>query len=147
MKRGRYRRAVFVVTYAKTSQGIQYLVLRRKLHWRGWEFPKGKIELFEFKRKTVKRELKEETGLEPVKINKFSVKGRYDYKKKLPDRKKYIGQSYQLFSAQVKKDGVKIDNREHSNYQWLSYKKAYKKLTWANQKHCLNIVHNFVESN
>ncbi len=145
MKRGRYRKCVFVVAYAKTKKGIYYLILRRKLHWKGWEFPKGRIEFLETKRQTVKRELREETGLEPLKIKKFKIKGKYKYKKPLPDRPKYIGQTYRLFSAEVKKDEVVLDKREHSNYNWLTYKQAYKKLTWPNQKQCLREVNNYLK--
>ena len=40
----KYRKAVFIVTYLKTKKGIKYLILKRKLHWVGWEFPKGGLE-------------------------------------------------------------------------------------------------------
>ena len=75
----KYRRALFVVVYSKTKQGLKYLLLKRKLHWKGWEFPKGGIEMFEIRRFTVKREVKEETGLLPIKINSFNEKGIYNY--------------------------------------------------------------------
>ena len=39
-----YRKSVFIVVYRKTEKGILYLILKRKLHWVGWEFPKGGIE-------------------------------------------------------------------------------------------------------
>lgn len=145
MKKGeKYRKAVFIVTYLSTKQGIEYLILKRKLHWKGWEFPKGKIERFETKRKTVKRELKEETGLTPIKIKKFNIKGKYKYQKILLDRPNYRGQTYELFSAEVKNKKVKVDNYEHTDYKWLSFKKVIKKLTWPNQRKCLKIVNNFI---
>ena len=40
MKPRKYRKGIFFVVYAKTKKGIKYLVLKRKLHWSGWEFPK-----------------------------------------------------------------------------------------------------------
>ena len=42
------------------------------MHWTGWEFPKGGVELFETKKMTVKREIKEETGLNTIKIITFN---------------------------------------------------------------------------
>ena len=45
----KYRKAVFVVVYSKTPKGVEYLILKRKKHWKGWEFTKGKIERFELK--------------------------------------------------------------------------------------------------
>jgi 8-oxo-dGTP pyrophosphatase MutT (NUDIX family) len=143
----KYRRAVFVVTYSKNKQGIKYLILKRKLHWTGWEFPKGGRKVFEIKTSTVKRELLEETGLSPIKIKKFEVYGKYKYDKEYPDRKGFVGQTYSLYSAEVKKKKVKIDNFEHSDFQWLDFKPAMKKLTWSNQKKCLKVVNEFLDKN
>jgi 8-oxo-dGTP pyrophosphatase MutT (NUDIX family) len=137
--RKKYRLAVFIVTYRKNKK-IEYLVLKRKLHWIGWEFPKGGIEKKENSMKAVKRELMEETGHKAIKIKKFNIKGKYKYHKLLDDRPGFIGQTFKLFSAQVPKNKIKLDRKEHSDYKWLPYKKAFKTLTWQNQKKCLKIV-------
>ena len=64
IKDEKYRKAVFAVTYYITPEGkIEYLILKRKKHWKGWEFPKGKIEKFETKKAAARREVNEETGL------------------------------------------------------------------------------------
>lgn len=141
-----YRKAIFIVVYAKTSSGkIEYLLLKRKKHWKGWEFPKGGIEAGETKLVTVKRELKEETGLAPIKIKKFKIKGSYRYEKKFKDRPGIVGQTYYLFSVETKKGNVKLDKREkeHTSYKWVLFKEAEKLLTWPNQKRCLKIVNNW----
>jgi len=143
-----YRQGVFVVVFRKTKPettsktGIEYLLLKRKLHWNGWEFPKGGIDKGESLMKAVKRELKEETGLAPEKIIKFKLKGRYDYKRKLSDRPGYKGQTYSLFAVQVssKSRGVKIDKIEHVTYSWLEFKKAIRAIHWSDQKKCLRAV-------
>lgn len=140
-KKGQFRPSVFIVAYKILADGtINYILLKRKLHWKGWEFPKGKIESGESKSKTARREAREETGLRVVKLKKFSVNGKYPYHKLLPDRPNYIGQTYTLFSAQVKDGKVKLDKKEHSGHIWLPFNKAIKKLTWPNQKKCLRIV-------
>ena len=146
----KYRKAVFVLGYAKTNssrsgrvKGIEYLLLKRKLHWKGWEFPKGKIEKGEKKAETAKRELKEERGLSPVgrKIKKFNFSGKYKYKKILPDRPQYIGQTFSLFSAEVKKGGkITLDPKEHNGHKWVDFSKALKMLKWSNQKKSLRMV-------
>jgi 8-oxo-dGTP pyrophosphatase MutT (NUDIX family) len=141
----KYRSAVFIVTYSKTSKGIEYLILKRKLHWKGWEFPKGAINLFETKKRAVKRELKEETGLVPIKIKKFNIQGKYSYNKKLVDRPKVIGQTYNLFAVEVKKKKVIVDNYEHSGYQWIKFNEAFKKLKWENQRKCLKVVNDLLK--
>ncbi len=142
--KGKYRHAVFVVVYSKTEKGIEYLLLKRKHHWTGWEFVKGKIEKFETKRMTARRETKEETGLKILKIKKLNIHGSYKYKKGLKDRPGVIGQTYHLFFVEVRKGKVKIDRKEHSGYKWLAFNEAVKKLTWNNQKRCLKIVNNII---
>lgn len=134
----KYRKAVFLVVYKKTDK-IFYLILKRKLHWKGWEFPKGGIEPNENQLEAVKRELKEETGLPYITIKDEKIKGSYSYKKDIKERP-YSGQEYKLFSVQVKPGKIKMDEKEHASYKWLAYKEAVKRLTWKNQKECLKIV-------
>jgi len=143
-----YRKAVFVVTYSKVKDKINYLVLKRKLHWKGWEFPKGGLETLKeklFVKKAAKREVIEETGLVPIRIKNMKVSGRYKYDKKLKDRPGIIGQIYQLYSAEVPKKKVSLrknHDAEHSDYKWVDFKTASKLLKWPNQKQCLRIVNN-----
>lgn len=136
----KYRKAVFVVTYAVDGSKVEYLLLKRKLHWRGWEFPKGGVEKRERLKETVKREVWEETGLKPSKIKRFSERGKYRYHKDFRDRPGFVGQTYTLFSARVEKRKIKFDKREHAGYKWMSFDDAMKKLTWVNQRKCLKIV-------
>lgn len=143
--KGKYRKAVFVVVYAKEKSKIYYLILKRKLHWKGWEFPKGGLKKIETKKRAVKREIKEETGLRILKIKKFNVSGKYKYKKELPDRNGIIGQTYYLYAVEVKKGKIKIDKLEHSDYKWLEFEKAIQKLTWPNQKKSMAIVHGWLK--
>jgi bis(5'-nucleosidyl)-tetraphosphatase len=146
MKGEKYRKAIFVVVWAKENKKIEYLILKRKKHWVGWEFPKGGVEFFETRSGAVRREVKEETGLKILKIKKFKVYGRYDYDEEYPDRKGLIGQDFLLYSAEVQKRKVSIDKKEHSDFKWTSFSEAEKKLTWANQKECLKIVDNYLKN-
>ncbi len=146
-KKGKYRKAVFGVTYYKTDEGkIEYLILKRKKHWKGWEFPKGKIERFECKKRAAIREVEEETGLKVLKVKRFREKGEYLYAKRLWDRPDKVGQTYHLFAIEVEKDDkkIKLDPIEHNGYKWLNFNEALKTLTWANQKKCLKIVNNWL---
>lgn len=140
-----YRKAIFVVTYSKNKKDIKYLILKRKLHWKGWEFPKGGLEKRENIKSAIIREVKEETGQKPIIIKKFNFKGKYKYNKVFSDRRGIIGQTFALYSAEIKKKRIKIDRLEHSGYKWVDYKSALKKLTWGNQRKCLKIVNTFLE--
>jgi 8-oxo-dGTP pyrophosphatase MutT (NUDIX family) len=140
MVKEKYRKGVFIVTYRKNKDKIEYLLLRRILHWKGWEFPKGGVEKFEFKKSAAKRELFEETGNRAIKIKKYPVSGKYRYHKLLPDRPGLIGQTYRLYSAEIKGKKMNLDKKEHSGYKWVSYEKALKLLTFVDKKRCLKIV-------
>lgn len=142
----RIRRAVFIVTYANSGGEIKYLILKRKLHWKGWEFPKGGVKTFELRKNAVKRELEEETGLKPLKIIAFKERGSYRYNKTHLDRRGITGQDYKLYSAEVKYSRkIKLDKTEHSSFEWKNFEGAIKKLTWSNQKRCLKIVDRFLK--
>ncbi len=143
--KAQYRPAVFIVVYRKIKDNkdkIGYLLLKRKLHWNGWEFPKGKIEEEESKARAAAREAHEESGLKIGKIRKFNVSGKYLYTRRLPDRPDYIGQTYSLFSGEAINGmgKIKLDKREHSGFKWLPFDEAVRKLKWQNQKKCLRIV-------
>ena len=142
----KYRRGVFFVVYVRNKKGnLEYLILKRKLHWKGWEFPKGGVEKIEKTIDSVRREVKEETGLIPLKIKKFDISGKYKYGKELKDRKGFIGQTFEaVYSIEVKKEEIKL-SKEHSDYKWLNFKQAFKKLTWSNQKNCLKTVNEWLE--
>jgi ADP-ribose pyrophosphatase YjhB (NUDIX family) len=69
MVKQKYRLAVFIVVYRRTknffgNKKIKYLLLKRKKHWVGWEFPKGGVDKGESPRETAIRETKEECGQE-----------------------------------------------------------------------------------
>ena len=119
---------------------IKYLLLKRKKHWKGWEFTKGGIDAGETALQTAKREVREETGLRPIKLSKHNSHGIYRYDRPLPDRPGMKGQTFTLFSAEIPEGKIKVDKREHSGFKWLPFEKAVKILTWQNQKKCLRIV-------
>ena len=143
----KYRKGVFIVVYYLKNQKPNYLILKRKLHWKGFEFPKGGVKFLEFSKTAVKREVKEEVGLKPIKIKKHAFCGKYPYKKELKDRKKIYGQTFCLYSVEVKRGKVKIDKKEHSAYDWLGFEKILKKLTFSNQRKSLRIVHKVIKDN
>jgi len=143
------RKGVFIVVYAKEKEKIYYLLLRRKLHWKGWEFPKGGLEARENIKKTIRREVQEETGQKIIKgtIKNHKFSGAYKYNKTLRDRMGFNGQTFKLYSVEIeksKKNKVKIDKNEHSKAKWLKFNKAMKKLTWPNQRKALRIVNKFL---
>lgn len=143
----KYRKSVFIVSYRFENNKLKYLILKRHLHWNGWEFPKGGIEGKESAIQIVKREIKEETGQITQNIKSYPLSGKYKYKKILQDRPGIIGQSFKLFSAELKKEKVKVDKQEHLNYNWVTFSQAIKRLTYSNQRRCLRIVNRELTKN
>lgn len=136
----RYRKAVFAVAYSKNKNEILYVILKRKKHWKGWEFPKGKIEKGEKKSETALREVREETGLKCLGFKTFKVEGDYKYDKELSDRPGIVGQTFSLFAVELEKGKIKVDSLEHTSGKFVSFNEALEKLTWPNQRRCLRIV-------
>lgn len=139
----KYRKGVFCVVYAlDKKQNPLYLLLHRKMHWKGWEYCKGGKRFFETYAGCAGREVKEETGLQIIDVKKFPQHSKFKYDKKTQQERKAKGFEFLLFSCEVKKGRVKVCKREHDNYKWLDYGKAIKVLTWPSQRRCFRIVHN-----
>jgi 8-oxo-dGTP pyrophosphatase MutT (NUDIX family) len=136
----KWRHGVFMVVYKIEKGKPKFLIQKRKLHWKGYEFPKGGLEKGETRIKGIKREIFEETGLPIKKIKNHHKRGRWLYEKELKDRPGLIGQTWSLYSAKVGEGKVRLDKKEHFSAEWLSYREARKKLTYQNQKVCLDFV-------
>ena len=139
----KYRKGIFCIAYA--VKPLRYLLLHRKLHWQGWEFPKGGSLAREEIENTVKREIMEETGLKAINIKKFPAKGKFIYDKKTQAERKARGFSYVLFSCEVRKGRVRLSRNEHDGYKWCNYSHALKLLKWPSQKKCLKIVNRAIK--
>ena len=143
--KSKYRKGVFIVVYARNKKNnFEYLILKRHLHWSGWEFPKGgvkKEKLIE----SVKRELREETHVSPLSIKNFHVSGKYKYGGPVDGRDGEIGQTYEgLYAVEAKKCKIKFDTLEHNGYRWLNFNEAVKILTWKNQKDSIKLVNEWL---
>ena len=124
---------------------MQYLILKRKLHWKGWEFPKGGIEGGESALKTIKREIKEETGQVPYYIKKYNKMGKFEHKDLESLKLGFAGSKYRLYSAKIKEGKVKVDPREHEDYKWVDFRGGIRHLEWENQREALRVVKDKLE--
>ncbi|MGQ9514930.1 MAG: bis(5'-nucleosyl)-tetraphosphatase [Thermoproteota archaeon] len=98
-----------------------------------WDFPKGNIEKGEKTETTVRREVKEETGIEGITfIPGFKQRINYFYKR---DKKTIYKEVIHLL-AETKTNTVKLSN-EHTGFTWLDYKKAYELVTFRSSKEIL----------
>ena len=126
------------VSPRRSAPVIEYLLLRYQ--WGHWDFPKGNSEKGEKLEETVKREVKEETGIEDIKfISGFKESIKYFYK--LKGRNVFKTVTFFLAEAETKK--VKI-SWEHIDYQWLPYQEAIAQLTFKNAKEILKKANHFL---
>lgn len=138
-------RSAGAVIYKKEKNKIYYLLL----HYPGvshrankdyWDFPKGHIEKGENEIDTVKREIKEETGLDDIKIIEgFKEKIKYFFRWQGKKILKFV--SFYLVKTQEK--DIKI-SFEHTGFAWLPYEKALERLTFDNAKEILKKAHDFL---
>lgn len=125
------------IVFRKEKKGNYYLLLHYPCSAKSakdyWDLPKGHIEKGEKEIETVKREVEEETGLKEIEfIDGFKEQIRYFFKFQGKNILKFV--SFYLVKTKVK--DVKI-SREHLGYEWLSFEKAIRRLTFNNAKEVL----------
>lgn len=136
------RKGVCAIVFRKKAGNLQFLLLRRVLHWKGWEFPKGGCKKGEKPLTTLKRELREEINLVSFeKIKKISAKLSFwdSIRKKQVQFQAFLVQIPANAKVQLKQNR----SREHSSFKWVSKVQALKLLSFENPKkvfkQCLKI--------
>ena len=130
-----------IVYYDAGGDGPVYLLMSNRKGY--WEFPKGHVDQGETEEEAAIREVREETGLNDVKIvSGFKVKIKYTYSK---DGKKYPKEVvFFLMKAEPKRVEV---SEEHTGYVWLKYEDAIKKISYDNARKVLEKAHKFLMKN
>ena len=105
-----------------------------------WDFVKGKMEVNETPQETVRREMKEETGISNFQlVDGFEEYVRYNFRfKNEVVHKKVI---FFLAKTNIKKISL---SHEHNDYLWLGYNDALKKITFKNAKNILTKANKFL---
>jgi len=134
------RKGVAAVIFVKENGKKRYLVLKRKLHWKGYEFLKGGLKKGENEDNAIRREIREETGkLSPeYKLRKTTFDYLFVYEKPfIHDRQLWNGAKNKIYAAEFDNSKIKLDKDEHSGFKWMRKKEALKLLTWHEQKKIL----------
>ncbi len=133
------------VVFKKEDNQIYYLLLHYKSGH--WDFPKGHIEDGEEEKETVKREVKEETGIEDIKIiegfkewMKYTFRQTYGLEKDEKKKALWVFKIVTFYLAETKTKEVKI-SFEHLGYKWLPYESAFEQLTFKKAKEILKKAH------
>jgi 8-oxo-dGTP pyrophosphatase MutT (NUDIX family) len=133
------------VVFRKENGTIFYLLLHYPSGSRAkkdyWDFPKGHIEKGETLEETVKREIKEETGLKDIEfIDGFKETIKYFFN--FQDKKVLKFVTFFLLETQEKE--VKISS-EHIGYKWLPFEEALESLNFENAKGILKKANDFLK--
>jgi len=119
---------------------ILYLLLQAKYKTVYWEFPKGLIEEGENEIETLKREIKEETGLKNFRIiEEFRKTIRYFYRK----NNEIINKEVVYYLVESLDKTVTI-SYEHLNFKWYEYEEA-RKILRENMKEIIDLANEFIK--
>ncbi len=136
-----FEKSVGAVIFHKEKGKRKYLLLRYPSSREDyWDFSKGHIEKGESEEETLKREVREETGIEKVKI--------------IPDFKEWIKYFFKLnnkgvfkivtfYLVETDEIDVKI-SEEHKDYIWVGFDEALNLLKYANAKKVIAMADNFL---
>jgi 8-oxo-dGTP pyrophosphatase MutT (NUDIX family) len=146
-----FEKSVGAVVFRKENNKIYYLLLKyRNGHW---DFPKGHVENGETEEETMRREVKEETGIDNLKIIfGFSEKIRYFYKaegeeykrRKAEGKKTLITKKVLFYLAETFQKEVKL-SIEQTDFVWLEFNRALENVTYKSPKKVLEKANKFLE--
>lgn len=129
-------RIVEIFVYKKIDNEFKFLLLKRAddEEYPGiWSMPGGGIEEGEKAYETAVREMKEETGLTPNHIYVFDNVNVFYF---MQDDLLHM---VPVFLAEADESIVELCN-EHSEYGWMSFEDAYKKINWVRWKDNLKLI-------
>ena len=135
-------RVVDCYVYRQTDDGLKFLLMKRnlnKIYENLWQGVAGKIEDGETAPEAAIRELKEETGLDPV--NMFVADHMSRFYEVHGDRVNLVP----VFGMEVDSDEVML-SEEHVDFKWVPIKEALNTLVWNGQKKGIQTVHDMVIS-
>tara|TARA_Y100001934_G_scaffold283669_1_gene405389 strand:- start:1420 stop:1881 length:462 start_codon:yes stop_codon:yes gene_type:complete len=135
-------RVIDAYVYRQTIDGFKFLLLKRaktKMYEHLWQGVAGKIEKNETATDAAIRELKEETGFNPISM--FVVDHVSNFYEAHQDRINLVP----VFGIEVDNEIVTL-SKEHCEFKWLEFDLAYKMLVWRGQKEGISAVYNMLNS-
>lgn len=105
-----------------------------------WDFAKGHVEVGESVAETIRREIKEETGIDDL---EFVAGFKETIKYFFIHEEKRIFKIVIFLLAQSKTKEVKISG-EHTTFIWLPFNEAHETVTYANAKQLLQKANKFL---
>jgi len=136
-------RVIDAYIFHQTIDGIKFLIMKRaktKMYEHLWQGVAGKIEVGETAPEAAIRELKEETGFEPVRM--FVADHVSRFYESHQDRINLVP----VFGIEVDSVEVKL-SEEHVDYKWVDIYEALDTLVWRGQKEGIQTIYDMVMNN
>ena len=128
------------IVYCIENQDVKFLLLRYSQGH--WDFPKGNKERGENHIDTIRREIKEETGISDVTfIDGFEKEISYNYTR----GNRLISKKVLYRLARTHSKDVVLSS-EHTNFEWDPYEIALKRLTYKKSKEILTEGYKFLKN-
>lgn len=128
----------------KKENDFEFLLLKRsdKENYPGlWQMVSGKIKIKEKAYQTALREIKEETGIVPLKL--WVVPNVNSFYSHHTDELNFIP----VFAGLVDDSSeVKLSD-EHSEFKWVRLEEAKELLAWKGQKNSVDIIYEYFTNN
>jgi dATP pyrophosphohydrolase len=124
---------VDVVVFRQVERGWQTLALRRAPHVRcpgAWEMVHGNVEKGESLPAAALREVREETGLKPVRLLSIAMHPFYV----VPTETVQLAG---VFAAVLEADGKVVCSEEHTKHAWLTISQARRRFVWPHERRVL----------
>ena len=135
-------RVIDAYVFNRKSKEIRFLLLKRaktKIYEHLWQGVAGKIEAGETSWEAAIRELKEETGFEPVRI--FVADHVSKFYEAHGDRVNLVP----VFGIEVDDEEVILSD-EHCEFKWVDFNTAHQTLIWSGQKDGIAAIFNMLNS-
>ncbi len=152
-----FERSVGAVIYRREKGKALFLLIQhpgaKKATQGHWDFPKGHMEKGEELIDTLKREIKEETGIEDLNIiSGFNERVSYFYRargeERMKRKEKGVGcnvfKTVHYFICETKTKKVRL-SKEHINYAWLDYEDALQTLSFPSSRRVLSEAFKFLK--
>ncbi len=138
-----YEKSYGAVVYRKEGNKILYLLLLYERNGREhWDFSKGHRELGERAVDVVRREVREETGLQHLDFaSGFEERVHFMFRRV----GELVSKDVTFFLARTDQERVTL-SYEHKDARWFSYEDALQTLTFKTSKDVLQRAHAFLGS-
>ena len=136
-------RIVDAYVFRKVENKVQFLLLKRagtKIYEHLWQGVAGKIEKGETAWQAAVRELKEETGLTPIRM--FIA----DHVSTFYEENGDLINLVPVFGIETETKRITLSS-EHSEYKWMDFEDAERTLAWNGQKKGIRTVYEMLISN